>query len=133
MALLIKEPFSHLPLFAILAVTHFLIDWLKLRYPTNHLAAGFLVDQVLHLFALIFLAAISSTVQPVLPFWLLIVAMLYAFVPPIIMFLWLLAIDIGKAMHRTFRCITWGQRRLLKLSQQAGVPLLIWVAIGIVI
>lgn len=132
-ALLIKAPLSHLPLFIILGISHFLIDWLKLRYPTNRQAAGFLLDQALHLIILIFLATISTTLQPVLPYWLLIVAMMYAFIPPIIMFLWLLAIDVGKAMKKKVRYICWGQRRLLKISQVAGVPLLIWVAIGIIL
>jgi hypothetical protein len=131
-ALLIKAPLTHLPLFIILGITHFLIDWLKLRYPTNHLAAGFVLDQILHLTVLIFLAAISTNVQLILPDWLLVIAMIYAFVPPIIMFLWLLAIDVGQAMKRKVGCICWGQQRLLKVSQIAGVPLLVWVAIGII-
>jgi hypothetical protein len=131
-ALLIKASFAHLLLFIILGITHFLIDWLKLRYPTNRQAAGFLLDQVLHLIVLVFLAVISINVQPVLPDWFLIGAMIYAFVPPIIMFLWLLAIDLGQAMKRNARCVSWGQRRLLPLSQLAGLPFLILVGFGIV-
>ena len=119
-SLLIKEPYNHLSLFIVLGITHFLIDWLKLRFPTNRQAAGFVLDQILHLIVLIALAVISTTIQPVLPGWLLFGAMLYALVPPIIMFLWLLAIDLGRAMKKKVACISWGQRRLLPISQLAG-------------
>jgi hypothetical protein len=128
---LIKEPFTHLPLFIILGVTHFLVDWLKLRFPTNRQAAGFLLDQVLHLIVLVFLSAISTTVQSALPDGLLFGALIYAFFPPIIMFLWLLAIDLGQVTKKSVRCVSWGQRRLLPISQLVGLPLILCVGVGI--
>jgi hypothetical protein len=131
--LLIKEPLSHLPLFIILAVTHFSIDWLKLRFPAQRQVPGFLVDQVAHLTVLLFLAAITADAQPVLPAWLLTIALIYAFIPPVIMLLWLLAIDQGVVRTQTDRCIRWAQRRLLPLSQQAGLPLLAGVAFGLLL
>jgi hypothetical protein len=130
-ALLIREPVTHLPLFIILAITHFLIDWFKLRYPTQKQGPGFLMDQTLHLIVLGFLAAVSPGIQPVISGWLLTFALIYAFVPPIIMFLWLLAIDEGQVRDHTPRRIKWGQRNLLLLSQQAGLPLLLGVGLGI--
>ncbi|MFZ0544838.1 MAG: DUF3307 domain-containing protein [Candidatus Promineifilaceae bacterium] len=130
-ALLIQEPLTQAKLFIILGTTHFLIDWLKLRFPTERQVPGFLLDQVLHLTAIGFLAAVSPTVQPVLPTGAVTLAMLYAFIPPIIMFLWLLTIDEGRLKEHTSRLINWGQRNLLVLSQGAGLPLLIGVGLGI--
>lgn len=130
-ALLIKEPLSHLPLFIILASTHFLIDWLKLRYPIQHHVAGFLLDQAAHFTVLGFLAVVSTTVLPVLPVWLLVVALIYAFVPPIIMFLWLLAIDKNPVKKHKFGRVKWCQRNLLPISHHAGLPLLVGVALRI--
>ena len=132
-ALLIKDPLSHMPLFIILAVTHFSIDWLKLRFPTQRQVPGFLIDQVAHLTVLLFLAGTMPHLQSVLPAWLLIIAMIYAFVPPVIMLLWLLAIDQGVVRTQTDRCIRWAQRHLLPLSQQAGLPLLVGVAFGLLL
>jgi hypothetical protein len=131
-ALLIREPVIHWRLFIILAITHFLIDWLKLRYPTQRQVPGFLLDQILHLIVLGFLAAVSPTIRPALSGWLLTFAIIYAFIPPIIMFLWLLAIDEGQVREHTTRRIKWRQRNLLSLSQHAGLPLLLGVGLGIV-
>jgi hypothetical protein len=131
-ALLIREPLTLLPLFVILAVTHFLIDWLKLRYPTDRQVPGFLLDQLLHLTVLAFLTAVFTAVQPVLQPRPLIIGLAYAFIPPIIMFFWLLAIDRNQEKQKTNRCSCWCQRHLLPISQSAGVPLLVWVLLGLV-
>jgi hypothetical protein len=131
-ALLIKEPLAHLPLLIILAVTHFLIDWLKLRYPTQRQVPGFLCDQVLHLIVLGVLTAAFTNIQSALPGWLLTAALYYAFIPPIIMFIWLLAIDEGQVKQQTGRCIYWAQQNLLPISQRVGLPLLFVVGLGII-
>lgn len=132
-SLLIKDPLSHLPLLAILGASHFLFDWLKLRYPTQRQVPGFLVDQVLHLGALTFLAFNYPDVQTALGGWWLYVALFYAFIPPIIMIVWLLAIDLGRVTKQTDRCVYWAQRNLLPISQKAGMPLLLGVTLGILV
>lgn len=130
-ALLIKEPVTVLPLFIILAATHFLIDWLKLRYPTERQVPGFLLDQLLHLIVLGFLTAVFTTVQPALPAEALTLALAYAFIPPIIMVLWLLTIDWSRARTKKTRCVRWSLKNLLPISQTVGLPLLFGVGLGI--
>jgi len=132
-AVLIRDPLSHLPLLLILGVSHFTIDWLKLRYPTQRQVPGFFVDQALHLTSLIFLTIIFADVQPVLSGLLLYIALFYAFIPPIIMVIWLFAIDFGRAKQESDHCIFWAQRNLLPISQRAGVPLLLGVSLAILI
>jgi hypothetical protein len=132
-AFLIRDPFSHLPMLAILGVSHFSFDWLKLRYPTQKQVPGFLVDQSLHLITLVFLAIFFADVKTVLSGTWLHVALFYAFIPPVIMAGWLLAIDMGRVMKESDRCVAWAQRRLLPISQQAGMPLLFGVSLGILL
>ena len=132
-SLLIREPLTHWPLLAIIGTLHFLFDWLKLRYPTQKQVPGFLTDQALHLSALLFGSVIFTNVQTVLSGWWLYVALLFAFVPPIIMIIWLLAIDVGRVRRQTDWFIFWAQRNLLMISQHAGVPLLLVVGLGILL
>lgn len=132
-AVLIRDPLSHLPLLLVLGTTHFFIDWFKLRQTTVRQVPGFLVDQALHLGVLIILTIIFPTVQPVLSGAWLYVALFYAFIPPIIMVIWLLAIDFGRVTEKSDRCIVWAQRNLLPLSQGSGLPLLIGVSLGLLV
>jgi hypothetical protein len=132
-ALLIREPLSYLPLLVILGVSHFLFDWLKQRYPTNRQVPGFLIDQAFHIATLAVLAIVFADVQTDLSGGWLYLALFYAFIPPIILFGWLLAIDVGKVRKQKDWCISWAQGNLLPISQRAGVPLLLGVGLGIVL
>lgn len=132
-AVLIRDPFSNLPLLLILGASHFLFDWLKLRFPTQRQVPGFFVDQALHLSALIFLTIFFPTVEPVLSDLWLYIALFYAFIPPIIMVIWLLAIDFGRVTEKSDRCVAWAQRNLLPISQGFGLPLLLGVSLGVLV
>lgn len=125
MAVLLQNPLAQWRELLILGVTHFLIDWLKVRWETRQEWAGFLLDQAAHVSVLAYMVlANPSLAVREIPLWLLIVGLLGTLSSAVFMFLWIVANDC-KARERTSEPIQWAQRSMIGVSQRTGRLLLI--------
>jgi hypothetical protein len=129
--LLVRGSGQYLPAWIFLLVTHFLTDFIKLRVKTRLMSTGFLVDQLAHLVVVILIAAWHPGMQSVLPTWLLLVALAYAWVPATLMFLWVYSNDLAKDAATNQERAAWMQQNLLRFSQVSGYPLVALVAAGL--
>lgn len=128
-ALLVQQPANHLSLFVVLGVVHFLIDWTKLRLPSNPQWPGFLLDQLAHLVSLALLAQWQMGIMVALSPWLMVPLILLVLLPAMLMLLWVWARDMEQdGRYQESRSVHWASRRLLTLSQQTG-----WVALLLVV
>ena len=86
-AILLRQPVDAWPLLAILGLSHFALDWLKVRDTNPNRVLTFLFDQAGHLITLIGLAWWMSSVESMLPISFLQPLLLVALVPPLIFFI----------------------------------------------
>ena len=129
-ALLIKQPLTVWPMLLLLGVLHFFIDLFKLRVPLKRQSLGFLLDQVAHLLVLVLLARVWSTATAsVLPLYTLMPMIIYGLFLATLVFLWVVANELGASGFDHQPCIRWARVHLLQLSQYAGLPLLFSVAV----
>lgn len=121
--LLVRNALVFWPYWFVLFLAHFLTDWVKLRWKASRQAVGFVLDQIAHLVMIAGLGMVMPQIESILPDVLLYPAVLYAWIPAILMFCWISALDRGNAgvSSRT----SWMQNRLLHFSQVAGYPLII--------
>ena len=126
-SLLVRDPFSHWPILLSLGLAHFAIDWTKLRFDARLQTPGFLLDQLAHFTTLGLLAALAPGLPVILPATALYPFLLYAALPALLMFVWILALDAGRNTEHPSSLVHWARRRLLRLSQLAGIPLLVGV------
>ncbi|MBK8900639.1 MAG: DUF3307 domain-containing protein [Anaerolineaceae bacterium] len=120
-ALLVRRPASHLDLLLVLGVVHFLIDWIKLRFPHDPQWPGFLLDQLAHLLSLGLLALWQPEVTAVLSPWLMLPLIWLVLLPALLMLLWVWANDVQQdTRYQASPSVHWASRRLLTLSQQTG-------------
>ncbi|MCI0579078.1 MAG: DUF3307 domain-containing protein [Chloroflexi bacterium] len=134
--LLLKNALADWLLLLILAVSHFTLDWLKLRCAHRLQSPSFLLDQVAHVVILVAIAGRLAGSRPILPAWLVYPAIGYALILAIMVFAWVVANDLlANNLQRPEPTrpglARWAQRRLLALSQLAGRPLLFGVAAGL--
>lgn len=128
-ALLVKQPLTVWPMFVMLGVLHFLIDFIKLRVPTQRQTLSFLLDQAAHILVIQWLAQIWSTAtDSVLPLSVLTPMIIYCLFLATVVFFWVLANELATRQSRRQRSILWAKDHLLQLSQYAGLPLLFSLA-----
>lgn len=108
-----------------LFVTHFITDWVKLRVKTDQQWIGFLVDQFVHLSVVIIMALMKPNLSSVLPPPALYSLLILGFVPAILMFYWIWALDQGKEKADTSPQLAWMQQNLLRVSQWSGYPVVV--------
>lgn len=130
-ALLINDPLRYWPLLAALGAVHFATDWFKLRLPFRFQAAGFILDQIAHVLALVVLAGRWPSATGVLPATLLRPAIAYALIPAALMFLSVLAVDIEQVAFRLSDRLKDKAPQLVALSQVAGWPLILGVVVNL--
>lgn len=126
LALLIRHPWKAWPLLLTLGVAHYITDWAKLHIPARQQAPGFLVDQLIHFITLAILTRAFPGIEPLLPGWVLYVALLLAVVPAVMMYLWVLDND-RRPFTGANGCVVgpWNNQSLLFISQQIG-----WVIVA---
>ena len=134
-SLLISQPWRYWSALAFLGVAHYLTDWAKLRLPDSNQPASFLVDQLIHFITIGIIALWLPTLPAVLPMWLMVIGLVLAFIPGIMTFLWVLAINLD-CESELAKCgpVVWTCRQLLPISQRMGgavVLLLMFVGITI--
>lgn len=127
--MLIRQPFSVWPLLLWLGILHFLIDLTKLRLPIKQQWLGFLLDQAAHLITLWLLAQIWSDVVALLPLSMMLPMIGYGLFLATLIFLWILANELSASQWGNRPSVQWARMHLLRLSQYAGVPLLLAAAL----
>lgn len=127
-ALLIRQPLTVWPLLLWLGILHFLIDLTKLRLPIKQQWLGFLLDQVAHLITLWLLAQLWSTAAARLPMTVMLPLIAYGLLLATLVFLWVLANELSTSQWGNQPYIQWAKAHLLRLSQYAGIPLLLMAA-----
>jgi hypothetical protein len=128
-ALLIRPLQATVPLLILLGILHFITDFTKSRLPAKRQSPGFLIDQFIHGLVLFLLAKLwQGTLYAVLPATLLLPLILYGSFLGLMVFLWVLACDLTKGQWGRYTLIQWAQRNLLKLSNYAGLALVLFLA-----
>ncbi len=123
-ALLIQDPLRHWPLLCTLGLIHFATDWIKVRFPTRPQTPGFLIDQAVHLGAILLIARMAPNLTAVLPPSLLYPSVLIALLPALMVLLWIVACDKCQEAGNAGNLENWARHQMLSLSQRAGVVLL---------
>ncbi len=123
--LLIRQPIQHLDLLLTLGATHFIVDWIKVRFPGNPQWPGFVVDQLAHLATIAALSRWQPGVTAVFPLWLMLPLIVLVLLSAVLMLLWVWANDAQHQIrYQQSRSIYWASNRLLAISQRTG-----WVAV----
>lgn len=78
-----------------LLVSHALIDWGKLQYKSSKQWGSFLLDQLAHFLVMIVIALWQPGLTSVLPTEILYSSFLLAWIPAILMFLWVYSGDVN--------------------------------------
>ena len=126
-AVFITDLAQYWPVLAFLAVTHFLTDWLKLRVPTRYQTPGFVLDQLAHWLTLGVIAFAVPNLPVLLPDWVLYPAVVLAFIPALLMGLWIFANDLRGIEKENCTSIEWACQHLLLASQKVGFWLVLFV------
>ncbi|MCE7979923.1 MAG: DUF3307 domain-containing protein [Caldilinea sp. CFX5] len=127
-ALLIQQPLSVWPMLLCLGLLHFLVDLTKLRLPIRRQWLGFLIDQAAHLITLWLLAQLWSTAVALLPLAVMLPMIVYGLFLATVVFLWVLANELSTSQWGERPYVQWAHAHLLRLSQYAGIPLLLTAA-----
>lgn len=130
-ALLIRHPWQYGGVFAILGIAHFITDWVKLKYPGQNQTAGFVWDQLIHYITILLVGYWQPDLPTILPNWVMVPALITAFIPAIMTFLWVWAIQIQqKDTSREYAYVTWASRALLPLSQRLGLAVIAFITLA---
>lgn len=116
-----------------LLFSHALTDWAKLRYKAPQQWLGFLLDQLIHLTIMVIIALWQPNLVTPLPAWLLLLAFILAWIPAILMFVWVLSADVLRERMPPPRWAVWAQDNLLPISRYSGYPALILILLGLVL
>lgn len=115
------------PVLVFLGVTHFLTDWLKLRVPARYQTPGFILDQLAHGLTLGVIAFTVPSLPVLLPAWVLYPALVLAFIPALLMGLWVFANDLRGFEEQSCTSVEWACQHLLPASQKVGFWLVLFV------
>jgi len=130
-ALLIHRPLSHWPLLLVLGLAHFTTDWVKLNFPSKNQAAGFVGDQFVHFITILLLSIWVPDLPAILPTWIMIPAIILAFIPALMIFFWVWATQIqNSSLKDDSMCITWASVSLLPISQRIGLIIMLIIALA---
>jgi hypothetical protein len=129
-ALLLESAISHWPVVAAVGLTHFAVDWVKLRFCPGPESLVFAADQIAHIAVLRVIATLVGQVRGALPPVILGAALTYAVALASLTLLWALGTDIasrvGKPLARPEEAIS----RLVLIGQWAGLPLVVLVVVA---
>lgn len=133
-ALLIHQGLSYWPLLLGLGGAHFVIDSLKLLCPTQKGIAYFLVDQLLHLATIVIAAYLlhqdgQAVPVSILPQAWLLPILSGAFVPAIMVFLWIWANSLSQEFLVQSSLLYWTKYQILSVEQRIGVILFLLVCL----
>lgn len=115
-----------------LLLSHALTDWAKLRYKAPQQWLGFLLDQLIHLSIMVIIALWQPSLMTPLPAWLLLLTFFLAWIPAILMFIWVLSADVLRAKTSPPQWAVWVQDNMLQISRRSGYPALILVLLGLI-
>lgn len=129
-AILIRQPLQFWPVLAVLGIAHFTTDWIKLKYPGKNQAASFVWDQLIHYVTILLIGLWMPNLPAILPAWLMLPAIMIAFIPAIMIFFWVWANQIKQTKpNKEHFCITWASQSLLPLSQRLGLVVVLALAL----
>ncbi len=111
-------------LWLILGVSHFTIDWYKLRLTFRRAWVGFLLDQGVHIVMLGLLARMYPHLPSVLPFSQVHFLLGYALLPALLMFGWVYA---SGREHTGMGVWHWMRNTFVRYSQISGYVLVLAV------
>lgn len=118
-AMLLDQPWQHLPLLLAYGAIHFTVDWFKLNQTAVRQTPGFVLDQLAHLLTIILLTAWQPALTSLLPGWLIWAGIVVILLPAFLTLMWVLANDL-RGDWPDNATVGWASRRLLKVSQQIG-------------
>lgn len=122
-AILIENWWQYWDLLLVLAIVHFLTDYIKIRLQKMEqpLTPGFIADQIAHILTIVLLAFWRPDLNSILPDWVLLTAVIFATIPAIMTLLWVWANDQYLDKNSTVTApIQWISQKLLPISQRFG-------------
>ncbi|MEZ4865454.1 MAG: DUF3307 domain-containing protein [Caldilineaceae bacterium] len=127
---LITAPLANWPLLVTLGVTHFVVDFVKVRLPNRYQTFSFVADQLVHVLVILAVASIwSASTTAILPLNITIPLIIYGIFLGTLVFLWVLAIELSQNGWGEQQLVAWARQNLLRLSQYAGIPLLLLLCV----
>lgn len=130
--MLTRPPALYWHVYLIIGVVHFVIDWAKLRFKGAKQWPGFLLDQLAHIATALTVAWIWPDLGSALGGSLLWAAFFIAWIPAVLMFLWIYAGDQANGQRKPDQRVAWMRDHMLRYSQMVGYPLALIVIIGAV-
>ena len=135
-AILLRRPVDAWPLLSILGLSHFALDWLKVRDTSDNRILTFLFDQAGHIMILVGLAWWMPSVESILPISFLQPLLLVALVPPFIFFIELIFdehiveknIQVNQSDKISTEITGWSQYELFTYSRYTTVLLIICIS-----
>ena len=124
-AVLLQDPLAHWPMLIALGSIHFATDWLKLRVEFPFQSLSFILDQIVHVLALLLLATWQYETIGALTPALIHTAVGYALVPALLMLSSVMAADLEEATCDQSSRAKNKAARFILLSQVAGLPLVV--------
>jgi hypothetical protein len=119
----------------VILVSHALTDWAKLNAKIRKQWVGFLVDQAVHILVMILIALWQPSLTSLLPAWILYLAFGLAWLPAILMFLWVYADErvqiLAQEHSQPPQWALWMQANLLQTSRVSGYPGILVALLGI--
>jgi hypothetical protein len=135
LCLLLVDPWRYWPALLFLGVSHYTIDWLKVKRPSSPEWPAFLLDQAAHIavLAIIALWQPNMILQP-MPDWLLWLGLAGTMLSALAMFGWIVVNDWRELSASSGRELQLAQRSMFQFSQRGGRFLvvslvLVWVLI----
>lgn len=134
MSLLIHESLSYWPLLLGVGAAHFIIDGLKFFCPAQKGIVYFLVDQLLHVGTIVVAAylvhqdGLSAPVSILPQAWLLPI-LSGAFVPAIMVLLWIWTNSLSHEFLAQSSLLYWTKYQILSIEQRIGVLLFLFVCL----
>jgi hypothetical protein len=116
-----------------LLLSHALTDWAKLNYKAPKQWLGFLLDQLIHLAVMVIIALWQPGLTGSLPSWVLLLAFCLAWIPAILMFIWVVSADVLRDQTPPPDWAVWTQKNMLGYSRLSGYPVLIITLLGLIL
>lgn len=111
--------------------SHYFIDWAKLQWKATSQSTGFLIDQLTHLMVLFLVALWQPDLMSILPPWVFYLTFVYAWLPAVLMYLWVYANEMTEKLTQPSSRLVWMRQNLLRISHQSGFVLLVPSALAV--
>lgn len=124
--ILFENPLDWWPFLLFLGLIHYILDWIKIKYPTQPEYPGFLLDQIAHILSLVLITRFSPGLDTILPPQILVSAIILAIIPALLTFTWVVISDLNPSSPLFIQVFGSIQRHFLRLAQILGILFMVF-------